>query len=126
MQGKGMGAELNANVTKGAKKECGMVVGSGSEIERAWTALAASAAVRRLGARGVLCGGVGGDGARVAAGDVLGRPRGPLMGLLAAERTLLNLVGRLSGIATLTRQYVDAVAGTNAEILDTRKTTPGL
>jgi len=46
--------------------------------------------------------------------------------LLAGERTALNLLGRLSGIATLTRRYVDAVAGTGAQILDTRKTTPGL
>src|SRR6185503_6393630 len=46
--------------------------------------------------------------------------------LLAAERTALNLLGRLSGIASLTRQYVEAVAGTRAHIVDTRKTTPGL
>src|SRR5262249_18835731 len=45
---------------------------------------------------------------------------------LTGERTALNLLGRLSGIATLTRRYVDAVAGTGATILDTRKTTPGL
>jgi len=46
--------------------------------------------------------------------------------LLSAERTALNLLGRLSGVATLTRAYVDAVAGTGARIVDTRKTTPGL
>src|SRR5439155_6236489 len=46
--------------------------------------------------------------------------------LLTGERTALNLLGRLSGIATLTGRYVDAVAGTGATILDTRKTTPGL
>ena len=51
--------------------------------------------------------------------------RRPGPGLLAAERILLNFLGRLSGIATLTRQYVDAVAGTKARIYDTRKTTPG-
>jgi nicotinate-nucleotide pyrophosphorylase (carboxylating) len=68
------------------------------------------------------------DGARVAPGTVLGKLRGPLLGLLAAERTLLNLVGRLSGIATLTARYVEAAAaaGGRALILDTRKTTPGL
>ena len=49
----------------------------------------------------------------------------PPADLLAVERILLNLLGRLSGIATLTRQYVDAVAGTKARIYDTRKTTPG-
>jgi len=51
---------------------------------------------------------------------------GPAAGLLAGERTALNFLGRLSGIATLTARFVDAVAGTGARILDTRKTTPGL
>ncbi len=51
---------------------------------------------------------------------------GPAAGLLAAERTALNFLGRLSGIATLTARFVEAVAGTGARILDTRKTTPGL
>ncbi len=46
--------------------------------------------------------------------------------MLTGERLALNLIGRLSGIATLTRRYVDAVEGTGATILDTRKTTPGL
>jgi nicotinate-nucleotide pyrophosphorylase (carboxylating) len=52
--------------------------------------------------------------------------RGPARGLLAAERTALNFLGRLSGVATLTARFVEAVAGTGARILDTRKTTPGL
>ena len=56
----------------------------------------------------------------------IGHVRGPARAVLSGERTALNLLGRLSGIATLTRRYVDAVAGTGAEILDTRKTTPGL
>jgi nicotinate-nucleotide pyrophosphorylase (carboxylating) len=51
---------------------------------------------------------------------------GPARAVLSGERTALNLVARLSGVATLTRRYVDAVAGTGATILDTRKTTPGL
>jgi nicotinate-nucleotide pyrophosphorylase (carboxylating) len=51
---------------------------------------------------------------------------GSARSILAAERTALNIVGRLSGVATMTRRYVDAVAGTNATILDTRKTTPGM
>jgi nicotinate-nucleotide pyrophosphorylase (carboxylating) len=70
---------------------------------------------------------------RLAAdGDVLTGPAtvatvtGSLRAILTGERTALNLLGRLSGIATLTRRYVDAVAGTGVEILDTRKTTPGL
>ena len=65
------------------------------------------------------------DGRRVAKGECVGTIHGPARGLLGAERILLNLLGRLSGIATLTRQYVDAVAGTKARIYDTRKTTPG-
>jgi nicotinate-nucleotide pyrophosphorylase (carboxylating) len=52
--------------------------------------------------------------------------RGGARALLAAERTALNFLGHLSGVATLTARYVEAVAGTNAKILDTRKTTPGL
>jgi nicotinate-nucleotide pyrophosphorylase (carboxylating) len=51
---------------------------------------------------------------------------GPARGVLAAERTALNFLGHLSGVATLTARYVEAVAGTGARILDTRKTTPGL
>jgi len=54
------------------------------------------------------------------------RLEGRARALLGGERLALNLLGRLSGVATLTRRYVDAVAGTGAEILDTRKTTPGL
>jgi nicotinate-nucleotide pyrophosphorylase (carboxylating) len=66
------------------------------------------------------------DGARVRAGDVLLAVRGPTRALLTGERTALNLLGRLSGIATLTRRWVDAVEGTGAVVRDTRKTTPGL
>ncbi|MCE5268828.1 MAG: carboxylating nicotinate-nucleotide diphosphorylase [Planctomycetaceae bacterium] len=65
------------------------------------------------------------DGQSVGVGQCVGRVEGPARGLLGAERILLNLLGRLSGIATLTRRYVDAVAGTDARIYDTRKTTPG-
>ena len=66
------------------------------------------------------------DGARVTAGEVLATIRGPVRDLLTAERTALNLLGHLSGIATLTRRWVDAVDGTGARIRDTRKTLPGL
>jgi nicotinate-nucleotide pyrophosphorylase (carboxylating) len=66
------------------------------------------------------------DGARVVPGEVLATVRGPVRDLLTAERTALNLLGHLSGIATLTRQWVDAVEGTGAQIRDTRKTLPGL
>jgi len=64
------------------------------------------------------------DGTRVRPGDVLARVRGPLAGLLRAERTALNFLQQLSGVATLTRRYVDAAGAT--AVLDTRKTAPGL
>ena len=66
------------------------------------------------------------DGGRVHRGDVLLTVAGPLTAILAAERTALNLLCHLSGIATLTRRWVDAVEGTGARIRDTRKTLPGL
>jgi nicotinate-nucleotide pyrophosphorylase (carboxylating) len=65
------------------------------------------------------------DGAPLNKGDVIATLSGPMRSLLSAERTLLNFLQRLSGIATLTRQYVDAVAGLKVQVLDTRKTTPG-
>jgi len=65
------------------------------------------------------------DGAHVAAGTVLSRISGMAHSLLTAERTALNFLGRLSGIATLTHQFVDRIDGTGARILDTRKTMPG-
>lgn len=66
------------------------------------------------------------EGAQVASRDVLAAVAGPARALLTGERVALNCLGRMSGIATLTRQFVDAVAGTRAAILDTRKTAPGL
>jgi nicotinate-nucleotide pyrophosphorylase (carboxylating) len=66
------------------------------------------------------------DGERFAAGDVIAELRGPLAAILAAERTALNFLCRLSGVATLTASYVAETAGTSARIAATRKTTPGL
>jgi nicotinate-nucleotide pyrophosphorylase (carboxylating) len=66
------------------------------------------------------------DGQRVQKGATLLSVRGPARGILTAERTALNIVQRLSGIATETARYVDAIAGTRARLIDTRKTTPGL
>ena len=66
------------------------------------------------------------DGERVAAGAVVAEISGRARTLLTGERTMLNLLSRLSGTATATRTLVDAVAGTRAHIVDTRKTTPGL
>ena len=65
------------------------------------------------------------DGHSVRPGDRLATIDGPARSILTAERLMLNLLGRISGVATLTRAYVDAVAGTTARIFDTRKTTPG-
>lgn len=89
--------------------------------------------VAGLPAAELVCEAVGGlrfeplvaDGSPVAPGTRLAVVSGPLRNLLAAERTALNFLQRLSGIATLTRKYVDAAAGTRAAVLDTRKTTPG-
>lgn len=66
------------------------------------------------------------DGASVRRGDIVADVRASVIALLSGERTALNLMQRASGIATATRRYVDAVAGTRATIYDTRKTAPGL
>ena len=66
------------------------------------------------------------DGDRVAHGSTLARLNGNARAMLAAERSALNTLQHLSGVATMTRQYVDAIAGTGAVLLDTRKTLPGL
>jgi nicotinate-nucleotide pyrophosphorylase (carboxylating) len=65
------------------------------------------------------------DGQRIAAGKTLLKISGPARAILTAERVALNFVQRLSGVATLTSQFVGAIRGTRAQILDTRKTTPG-
>ncbi len=67
----------------------------------------------------------GADGSDLQAGTVLAEVAGPVRGLVTAERTALNYLQHMSGIATLTRRFVDEVAGTGAAVLDTRKTTPG-
>ncbi len=66
------------------------------------------------------------DGEALTPGSIIAEIEGNARALLTAERTALNLLGRLSGVATLTRAYVEAVAGTGVRIADTRKTTPGL
>lgn len=66
------------------------------------------------------------EGAQVTSGTVLANISGSARALLTGERTALNFLGRMSGIATLTRRFVDEVSGTSARILDTRKTAPGL
>ena len=66
------------------------------------------------------------DGARIGAGEAVLRVSGPALAVLGAERTMLNFLTHLSGIATATRAWADAIAGTGAAVRDTRKTTPGL
>lgn len=66
------------------------------------------------------------EGSSVSAGTIIATAEGPMRAILLAERTALNLISRMSGIATLTHRWVDAVAGTGTKIRDTRKTTPGL
>jgi nicotinate-nucleotide pyrophosphorylase (carboxylating) len=66
------------------------------------------------------------EGSSVSAGTIIATAEGPMRAILLAERTALNLISRMSGIATLTSRWVDAVAGTGTKIRDTRKTTPGL
>lgn len=66
------------------------------------------------------------DGREIRSGEMIAELSGRLAGILAAERTALNFLQRMSGIATMTRRYVTAVTGTGARILDTRKTAPGL
>jgi nicotinate-nucleotide pyrophosphorylase (carboxylating) len=66
------------------------------------------------------------DGSRVETKTIIAEVVGPARALLTGERAALNFLGRMSGIATLTRQFVDAIAGTHAVILDTRKTAPGM
>src|SRR5919106_2309897 len=96
-------------------KEPGVVCGL-DVAEAVFRALDAEVRFERLVETGTL----------VGSATAVARVSGPLRAILTGERTALNFLGRLSGIATLTRRYVDAVAGTGAAILDTRKTTPGL
>lgn len=96
-------------------------------LARAAGVLAGAAAVAEFFARsGLEVEQLAGDGENLEAGQVILHLAGPTTAILVRERTALNLLGRLSGTATLTARYVAAVRGTNCRILDTRKTTPGL
>lgn len=75
--------------------------------------------------RSIVCDWQAGEGEMVEPGTVLAHIHGPAQGILTAERTALNFMQRMSGVASLTRRYVEAVSGTGAIILDTRKTIPG-
>ncbi|GLI03497.1 carboxylating nicotinate-nucleotide diphosphorylase [Phytohabitans aurantiacus] len=88
--------------------------------------LPVAAAVFELADPSTRCEALVPDGAWVARDDVLATVAGPTRALLTAERTALNLLCRMSGVATHTREWADALAGSKAQVLDTRKTTPGL
>lgn len=89
-------------------------------------ALTLDAVAERLGAEPVSVEAVLADGTRVSRGDVIAELDGSTRVTLIAERTLLNIISRLSGVATHTRRWADALDGSGAMVLDTRKTTPGL
>ncbi len=98
-----------------ASRQAGVIAGL-DLAEEAFAAMDGSVRFERVKA----------DGDRVDKGDVVARISGNARAILTGERVALNYLGRLSGIASLTRRYVDAIAGTKAAIADTRKTTPGL
>jgi len=100
--------------------------GSADRVQRAAAPIAPSDRSDPAAAHGITAEHRIPDGARVAPGDVLMTVEGPLTAILTAERTALNLLTHMSGVATLTSQWVDAVAGIGARIRDTRKTLPGL
>ncbi|MFP9136911.1 carboxylating nicotinate-nucleotide diphosphorylase [Devosia sp. XGJD_8] len=85
-----------------------------------------AAAAFRLVGDGVTFAAKVADGDRVAAGDLVATVSGPARLVMSGERVALNFLNHMSGIATLTRRYADAVEGTGAQICDTRKTTPGM
>jgi nicotinate-nucleotide pyrophosphorylase (carboxylating) len=120
----GLAGDLTTDATVGADAEADAVIASrqvgviaGLDLaEAAFAAMDAGVRFQRICA----------DGARVGPGDVVARITGNARAILTGERVALNYLGRLSGIASLTRRYVDAISGTKAAIADTRKTTPGL
>jgi nicotinate-nucleotide pyrophosphorylase (carboxylating) len=107
-------SHVQARATFGVRK-AGVVAGL-DVAEAAFRALEPSVVFERLAS----------DGEAVQAGALVARVTGPARVLLTGERVALNFLCHMSGIATLTRRFVDAVAGTRARIVDTRKTTPGL
>lgn len=125
----GPGANADADVTSVATIPAG-AVGVGDVVARAGGVVAglpvAVAVLEAVCGEAVEVRRFVDDGARVGRGEVLLTVRGPLRRLLTAERTMLNLLSRASGIATHTRRWADELAGSGCTVLDTRKTTPGL
>jgi nicotinate-nucleotide pyrophosphorylase (carboxylating) len=111
-----------ATVGDGARGRADLVARTAGVV----AGLPVAVAVFALASADLDCAELAADGDRVAAGQPVLSVTGPVRAILTAERTALNLLCHLSGVATLTRQWADAVDGTPAAIRDTRKTTPGL
>ena len=113
--------DLIGRYVEGPAESRRAVPGAGASAGSAWEGRRAAA-----GGRGVSGTVLVADGRRIGAGDAVLRVSGPAPSVLGAERTMLNFLTHLSGIATATRAWADAIEGTGAVVRDTRKTTPGL
>jgi nicotinate-nucleotide pyrophosphorylase (carboxylating) len=113
--------DLIGGYAEGPAASRGAVPRAGASAGSAWEGRRAAA-----GGRGVSGTVLVADGERIGAGDAVLRVSGPAPSVLGAERTMLNFLTHLSGIATATRAWADAIEGTGAAVRDTRKTTPGL
>ena len=120
------GPDVTTNSTVPAKQRSSGVFASRQTGCIAGLAIAGAVFEMVCGAENVAFMPLVADGARVEPGTRVASVEGPTRGLLTAERTALNLLGHLSGVATATSQWADAIAATNAKVRDTRKTTPGM
>jgi len=120
------GPDVTTNSTVPAKQRSAGVFASRQTGCIAGLAIAGAVFDMVCGAENVVFTQLVADGARVESGTRVASVEGPTRGLLTAERTALNLLGHLSGVATATSQWADAIASTNAKVRDTRKTTPGM
>lgn len=120
------GPDITTNSTVPAKQKSVGVFASRQKGCIAGLAIAGAVFDMVCGAENVVFTHLVADGARVEPGTRVASVEGPTRGLLTAERTALNLLGHLSGVATATSQWADAIASTNAKVRDTRKTTPGM
>lgn len=120
------GPDITTNSTVPAKQRSAGVFASRQTGCIVGLAIAGAVFDMVCGAENVVFSQLVADGARVEPGTRVASVEGPTRGLLTAERTALNLLGHLSGVATATSQWADAIASTHAKVRDTRKTTPGM
>jgi len=120
------GPDVTTNSTVPAKQRSAGVFASRQTGCIAGLAIAGAVFDMVCGAENVVFTQLVADGARVEPGIRVASVEGPTRGLLTAERTALNLLGHLSGVATATSQWADAISSTSAKVRDTRKTTPGM